>query len=349
MTECLEQFLMGTSKKYHSGQKIEGSFDIFIFSLGWERRCYKIIDFDSDKLSIDIPIVLSFNYNDEIGYNSDYKEKMDAFFSSKGLSPQYVEIKEKYLFENSNSIPCDASPYFEMISNALFSIISNILSIKQRPLSIGFDISSCPRRAFLFILGQLLKNNLFKDISFFYAEGKYASASTEYAQTKGDWALVDITEFRDIYDPQKKSFFIISAGFEGSRYRSWISKKEPDNIGILLPDPGFNDDYTKTTHDECSSTIEDYYILEENVVRAPAGDAIEAWRQLMTPSLNKEEYNITYLTFGPKPHVLAMGLHGFLHENIFVTSRIPKGGYTKMDVFPTDIIWEYSIRNLLFF
>jgi hypothetical protein len=143
-----------------------------------------------------------------------------------------------------------------------------------------------------------------------------------------------------------KKLFVVSAGWEGSRYRSIIAKYEPDRLGILLPNPGFASEYAYKSREECKPLIEEYNLGNNAIASAPAGDAIAAWQALKVPSFNKQDYHIAYLTFGPKPHSLAMGIRGFLYDAISVIYRIPDE-YIKIEVEPNGIFWRYDINNLL--
>ena len=117
------------------------------------------------------------------------------------------------------------------------------------------------------------------------------------------------------------------------------------DLGILLPIPGFTKLYTEKTKKECQPLIEQFNIPQQQIVKASAGDAIAAWKILKNPGVNKKDRNIIYLTYGPKPHILAMGIHGALNKNIIVTYRIPYKGFEKMNVESLGNFWKYDIRN----
>ena len=82
------------------------------------------------------------------------------------------------------------------------------------------------------------------------------------------------------------------------------------------------------------------------IVRAPAGDAVKAWKQLDDAGLERPtEENTYYLCSGTKPHALALGLRAMVLEyptvlyNIpdehKVTKTIPRGRYWRYDI--TDV------------
>lgn len=335
MAEFSENHLYGKSMQISMDDGINDDFDLFIFTCGWESRCLEITKYQSDNFNFNSAIILSFKFGEEKGYIREYMEKLKRFTKLK-LNNSRIYIIE----EEPNEL--------DKISKQIIDVINNLENKLGRPLNIGFDITSCPRYFFLFLLGYCLKYDITKKISFFYSEGIYKTNLKDFIHTKGEWKLKNISEFNSKINPAYKWLYIISAGFEGNRFRSLIAKYEPDRIGILLPDPGYNSNYTKKVIGECKLLIEDFNLPDSAIVRAPAGDAILAWKALMTPALNKTDHNITYLTLGPKPHAIAMGLHAFLNENIFITYRIPEW-YTRIEVEPNGTFWRYDVENHVFF
>lgn len=331
MTECYEKYLYGESTKIPLDQGIKDYFDLFIFTVGWESRCYEIKNYSSNDFCFNSAIIISFEHRGEKGYEQTYMDEIKSFVNEKTNEVEEIE-------EDPNN--------FKAIDEKIEIITESLAKKLKRPLKIGFDMTSCPRYYFLRFLAFCLRNNLSKKLSFFYSEGVYKSEIKEFITTTGEWKVIEIPMFTGSVDPEHKNLFIASIGFKGKRCKSLISNYEPEEIGILLPNPGYNDEYTKKAKDECDYVKKDFYIPEENITTAPAGDAVAAWESLKKKSLNKENYKITYLTLGPKPHVLAMGIHGFLNGYI-LTYRIPDE-YTKMEVEPNGVFWKYEIKNLIF-
>lgn len=330
MTQISENILKGESTRLSKKKGISKNFDLFIFSCGWESRCFEILNYDSDKFSFDKAMIISFMLKDGLGYNKEYMDKLISFCDGKTHDIERIEY-----------YPNDLEFMAKEICQSLIKLYLKL----RRPIILGYDITCCPRYIFLYLMGFCFKYNISKEISFFYSEGTYETIPRNYIHTKGNWKILEVPGLEAKEFEINKKFFIISAGWEGSRYRSLISKYEPDKIGILLPDPGFSNDYTVQSRRECEPLINDYNILEESIAKAPAGDAIYAWDMLRLPALNERNYHMAYLTFGPKPHALAMGLRGFVSDNISVLYRIPDG-YYKIEVRPNDIFWEYDVRNI---
>lgn len=336
MTECYEKHLYGCSEKIQKRDGIKDFFDIIFLTVGWESRCTEIIEYDTENFNFDFAAIISFKNGAELGYSLEYMDKIKSFVSNK-------------VTDDNNIFPIEYEPNdLENITRDIGNLIKRVSNIVGKPLRIGFDISSCPRYFFLYLLGFCLNNGIAQKFSFFYSEGRYSGNVEEYVHTKGNWKLIEVSNLESLeYDPSDRKMLVVSAGFEGNRFRSLVAKYEPDSVGILMPDPGFNSKYTEKVKKECKPMIEEFNIPADAIVKAPGGDAIAAWNELKSPILNRDKFHIAYLTFGPKPHVLAMGIHGYLNNKITITYRIPEG-YTRKEVEPTDIFWRYDIKNLIF-
>jgi len=336
MTECIEDYLKGRSNRLSKKNGIQEQLDLFIFSVGWESRCQEIIKYDKPNFKFNKAILLTTSFGNVPGYKSIFFDKIEKYAKRKTIDVTQIDIKfiEKY----------DNTTLQKSLEN-LTRIILETAEKQKRPINIGFEISSCPRRIILYLLAFCLNRDLFDKFIFYYSEGKYQ----DYNFSKGDWRLVEIPTITNVYNFSDKKFYIFSAGFEENRYRSIIANEDPYNIGLLIPTPGYSKEYTDKVNSTCTSIIRDFNIKKQNVAHCRAGDAIAAWSELKRDSLNQENYNISYLPFGPKPHVLAMGLHGFLNKNIHVLYRIPKGGYKEIEVESNGVVWRYEIKNLLVF
>jgi hypothetical protein len=328
----MEKYLLGKSFQILRDDGISETFDLFIFSCGWESRCKEITNHDKGNFQFNTAVILSFTNAGELGYKAEYMDKLFSFAKSKT--------------ENINRIEHESTDS-NAISNELDQIISKLTNTLGRPLHIGFDITCCPRFLFLRLLSYCIRNYVTNELTFFYSEGIYRTDSKEYIHTKGSWKIREISGFEARDLKLNKRLFIVSAGWEGNRYRSLVAKYEPDHLGILLPDPGFTSEYAYKSIEECKPLIEDYNLGHDAVVSAQAGDAIAAWEVLKSPSLNMADHHIAYLTFGPKPHALAMGIRGILNDPISVIYRIPEK-YIKIEVEPNGISWRYDVKNLLF-
>lgn len=334
MTEYQEDYIYGCSKKYEIHEGISGNFDLLLISCGWESRCVDFIKRINHEFHYEHASIISFRLGEKPGYDKEYMEEITQLIKR--------DVDEENVFFIENEVT-----HLTKIAEDIKKLILPLTEKLNRPLNLAFDITCCPRYVFLFLVAFCLRNNLTKELAIFYSEPNYQTRSKDYVHTKGQWRLIEIPELESRSINLNRRLFVVSAGWEGKYYRRLVSKSEPDYLGILLPNPGFSEEYTKKTWDECKPLVEEYNLTSESIVKAHAGDAVAAWKSLEAPLLNKPDCQINYLTFGTKPHALAMGIRGILHDEISVIYRIPDG-YYRINALGNGNIWRYNLINLIY-
>jgi hypothetical protein len=89
-----------------------------------------------------------------------------------------------------------------------------------------------------------------------------------------------------------------------------------------------------------------YVIPSEHVVRAPAADAIGAWKAITEASLeHPTEENLSYLMTGTKPHALALALRAVALGGPTLLYVIPEQ-HTVMRTQPNGRFWKYEVRDV---
>lgn len=337
MTKCYEKFLFGNSRILAKKTGIRQNLDLMLFVINWEPRCIDIINYNSEKFLFNNAGVITFKSGEVEPSEKDNLEEIRSFLKKKNPGKKTISITEKS--------PEFDTKKFEDIDKKIERLISRLNNSLKRPINIGFDISACPRRIFLSILGFCLNHAYVKKMVFFYSEGDYSSYIDHFSHSKGDWKLVQIKEFSSCQNPEYKFLYFLSGGWEGSRYTNILNRFEPNDLGILLPISGYTKEFSEKTMRECKPIIEHFHIPKEQVLKARAGDAISAWKNLKESNISQKKRNIIFLPFGPKPHVLGMGIHAAMNKNIFVTYRIPNKGFEKLSISPLGNFWEYEIRN----
>jgi hypothetical protein len=334
MTEFQENYIYGCSKKYEIHESISGNFDLLIISCGWESRCVDFVKRIGHEFTYEYASVLSFRLDEEPGYDKDYMENI-----TKSIK---IHINKENILFIENEVTS-----LRKIVEDLKKLIRSLIEKLNRPLKLALDITCCPRYVFLFLVAFCFRNNLIKELAIFYSEANYQTRPSSYAHTKGQWHLIEIPELESRNINLNRRLFVVSAGWEGKYYRRIVVKSEPDYLGILLSDPGFTEEYTNKTWSECQPLVKEYNLSPELIVKAHAGDAVAAWKALDTPLLNRPDCQINYLTFGTKPHALAMGIRGILHDEISVIYRIPDG-YYRINALGNGNIWRYNLTNLIY-
>jgi hypothetical protein len=334
MTEFQENYIYGHSKKYEIHESISGSFDLLLISCGWESRCVDFIKRVDHEFRYEYASVISFRLGEEPGYDREYMEDITEL------------IERSVNKENASFIENEVTNLTKIVYE-IKKLILDLIKKLNRPLNLAFDITCCPRYVFLFLVAFCLRNNLTKELTIFYSEPNYQTKPNNYVHTKGKWRLIEIPGLEPRNIILNRSLIVVSAGWEGKYYRRMVANSEPDYLGILLPNPGFSDQYTEKTWSECKPLAEEYNLTSDAIIKVHAGDAIAAWKSLEAPLLNRPDCQIYYLTFGTKPHALAMGIRGILHDEISVLNRIPNG-YYKINALGNGNIWRYDLVNLIY-
>jgi hypothetical protein len=203
------------------------------------------------------------------------------------------------------------------------------------------------------LIAGLIQLAITPTVTVFYAEAKYPEKQEKYSYTPldrpfsiGQWRAVAIPFLQGTPDPLKKRYFIVSAGFEGLKTARILTKADPDRISILLPDPGTRPGYVEETWLRNRDIIEEYRVPNSQILRAPAGDAIAAWKTLEAHSLERPRSESTfYLCCGTKPHALGFALRALSLGFPTVLYNVPeKHGF--MEVNPNGVYWRFEISDV---
>jgi hypothetical protein len=219
--------------------------------------------------------------------------------------------------------------------------------LQYGPLTALVDITSCPKYYFLLLLGASLGKGLCAQVDFCYAEGLYElRAREEYVFTRGEWDSVTVPFYPGHFDPEKGLFFLISVGFEGQRALRMVAKYDPDRISIVLPRPGFSEDYTEQAEESSQALIREYRVPDGQVLKVRAGDAIGAWREIDRGGVCRPQAeNVAFLCLGTKPHALALGLQALTAPEVSLLYNKP-WRFARTDSRFNGNIWLYRIRDL---
>ena len=201
ITKYAKKNLSGISTKV---DKInDEDFDIFFYTIGWESRFAEIINRLSNSFTSERNIVCSFTNRNKKGYNSKKKSK-------------FIEELNLHTSTESELLEFEYSKFNEF-RDKINQIIYAELELKQRPLKIGFEISSCPRYYFLSIFSLCIAKNYTSDFSFFYSEGEYLSIEEDddfddFFNSYGE--NTEIIPYSGYTKKEERTVFVFSLGFE---------------------------------------------------------------------------------------------------------------------------------------
>ena len=325
--------LVGRSTQSEKASDVlKGHFDLALVSPSWDRRCLCLTE--ATDVVFRKTIFLDFTTKDEHGYQARHSEQILAFLQAMGSEVVRIE---------GDSINIESM--WTKISQSILGEARRL----RRPLDVFIDLSTCPRYFSLGTCAMLLKLGHAKTICFQYAEGKYIPEerdhNLDYPFTSGHWRTIPVPYLFGSVEPTKRKYFLVSVGFEGNKTARVLSKEDPDRVSILFPSPAVQPGYEEQTRISNEPIIRDYAVPDQQIVNAPAGDAIAAWKNLQSASLeNPRDEATSYLCSGTKPHALGLALRAICLEFPTVLYNLPER-HTFVDVFATGIYWKYELQD----
>jgi len=331
VTKYAKKNICGNS---HKVDKInDGNFDIFFYTVGWESRFTEILNHLGSSFKSEQNFVCSFEQEGESGYSTEKKSK-------------FIENLNARIGANVDSLKFEYSE-FKTFEDKIDHIINSTLKGQNRPLKIGFEISSCPRYYFLYFLSLCIFKNYTNNLSFFYSEGEYPNITEDESFFNSFGTTTKIIQYSGLAEKEGRTVLVFSLGFESNFIIDKINKKDPSHVIFLCAKPGYTRKYEDKVEKEINRIVtfcelpDDMYTLKY----ATAGDAIIAWQELEKNIVDVEGAHIINYVIGTKPHCIAMTLNGLINDNIVVKYRIAKK-YNKRDVKSNGEYWRYDITNL---
>lgn len=333
-TEFRQGYLKGSSRVSGDiGSIASGEFDFMVLASSWDRRCMSITGATS--LHAKTALVLLFTGKDKKGL----REKHDP------LLLEFARRNAKSVFPVKGD-----SVELTQVWRQLCSQLQQSCRYRAAPLRLFIDLSVCPRYYALGLVATCLRSGLAETVTLSYAEGRYPESPQQGDDqelfTAGGWKPVNVPELSGKWDPNKKRFYLVAVGFEGNKTLRLVSRAEPDRVSLLFPDPGSHREYVARTESENRELIRTLLIPEDQIIRAPAGDAIAAWQALSSRQVERvTTENTYYVCCGTKPHCLALALRALALEYPAVLYIVPDS-HKPVDVEPTGKFWRFDIQDI---
>lgn len=326
-------YLEGVSWKAGSPEELlsaNSEYDVAILASSWDTRSVCLTA--CKHLKVETFLVLMFTQRDSGGLRDahdamlrDFADKLGTYVPLHGSSTQLFELW-----------------------GLLRSHLTELRHKKGRALRIMVDISACPRYYTLGLLSLGFISKVASRFSLFYAEGKYPDPGSqlEIAFTGGKWRALPAPGLEGKFRPEKRRFFLVSAGFEGWKALRVLAKADPDRVSLLFPDPGVIERYAERTRRDNQSLIDQYIIPEEQILKAEAGDAIGAWKMLSERMPEQPDTeNCYFLCCGTKPHAVALGLRAIATKHPAVLYAQPDE-HKVVPVVPSGIYWRFDVSDV---
>jgi hypothetical protein len=309
-----------------------GDYDLAILVSSWDTRSVCVSQ--AERFKAGLCVVTLFTYRDRLGLRDRHDADLLAF--AQRCAPEVCEIRGDSLdLENT-------------WSQLLRSMVAHRHRTK-RPLHIFVDASACPRYYLLAIVATALSSGLAARVSVTYAEGRYPAKTTNSSEdisfTHGQWKSVAIPTLEGKYSPGLKRFLLVSIGFEGWKTIRAVSRADPDRVSILHGKPGTTTEYADRALQDNADLIQYYRIPPEQILCAPAGDAIAAWKTLSASAIERPEENAYFLCSGTKPHSLGLGLRALCLRSPAVLYNLPEAHHV-VEIEPNGKFWRFDIESL---
>lgn len=309
---------------------VDGEYDLLVMTSSWDSRCLCLLDAD---LQAKHGIGIYFQNRGKRGLRDVHDPLVREFLSRH--CGQITEVEK----------PSEA---LDELWQALWLAAWEAYVEVGRPLDVLLDLSTCPRYYAMGFLAQGIRQGIVATLTCFYAEGEYPPPSPEDPGeefTSGRWETRSAPMLAGTADPGNRRLYVVSVGFEGPKTFRAVSSDDPDRVVVLFPDPGVRADYPARTREKNDLLFKEFGIDDSRIVRAPAGDAIAAWRALDEANATQPDENPFYLCSGTKPHALAMAIHGLLTERPTVLYAKPVG-HKETEISALGVYWSFRIQDL---
>jgi hypothetical protein len=316
-------------------QSVSLKGDVLLLVSSWEGRSTEISL--ARHSNYRLAAIVKFEERGISGNRELHDEKLDIFAAS---------VADKmHEFE-----PMSSSNYFGWRDSFVDYLVEG-RNACNRPIDLVVDMSCLPKYYLLMILGFSIKSGLVRSLTFFYAEGRYAPAtsnitlSESHAFTEGDWQSFPVPYLEGELNPDRKVRIIASIGFETFQARKVIRAYEAERHILVTPFPGFAPEYETHSESEAIALATHLDLGSKDVVRAPAGGAVETLEIALGLLDSTSRYNDVGLCLGTKPQALGFGLAAGLRPHFTLVCRMPQQ-YVESGTPALGTSWKYSIIDL---
>lgn len=267
-------------------------YDIVFFSAGFEERCLEVPSLIRGFQS-KYTVILEYNEHK----SDDTRKDVDAFYR------QYWPKSKRV--EKSHS---DSSDIYNEIISALKLCPSDCV------IKVLVDYTSMSRVWYAAIINILL-NYLDREvfIDFTYANGYYHDVNLNVEL--GELNVIQGCEGSALTKKNTAAIFML--GFDKNGPHRLFNIINPSKSYGVLASPAASHEYVGRCLEENRLFIEHHLGGENNVLHLPINSLSICYEQLLQviyPLL--DEFNVTIIPFGPKPHILASILCGMTNKNV---------------------------------
>ena len=336
ISEFSDSIIKANSKSsFDQNELWSGFFDFALLGASWDKRCTAITKCHELQFHTAVEIV-PFEMTSN-GSLDTHQQSISDFCLTNSKSFHVTQSKTANLAETL----ADVRTHF-------WSAISG--QHRSEPARVFIDVTTCPRYFSLAVLVEAFRSGLVGEIVVAYSEGGYPDAAPSYEDmeeisfTDGAFQSVPVPGFFGEFEPKKGVFFLVSTGFDGWKTLNLLVRKDPERVAALVASPGVRPDYEQRALVANSALFKRFGIGDELVIKAPAGDAIQAWRRISEANLEDfENDNVYYLCSGNKAHSVALALRAIVKNTPTLLYNRPTK-HLPSDIDCSGVYWAYSIK-----
>jgi len=269
-------------------------YDLGIFSVGYESRCTYLANLLRYNNFSD-SLVFSYEESNSNAVHINNQLFLQSLGYNNFVTLQHSDIQQVYksILEKVKNIP-DTSETFKIL----------------------IDYSSMSRNWYAAVLNYFL--NVFPkavEITMVYSCAEYPLNSGFLNFELGDVKVLPGCQGSSITKRKKAGIFML--GFDQIGPLSFYNLLEPDVAYGVISSPGSLPDYEEKAREINGQFIQHQLNNGANLIGSPifsASQTFENLCQLIMPM--KDNYNISIIQFGPKPHLLASTLAGLSFRNV---------------------------------
>ncbi|WP_354624584.1 hypothetical protein [Psychromonas sp. MME2] len=270
-------------------------YDLAIFSIGYELRCTHLPSI-LNKANINTSIILSYQENQ----GCKNRAISSKFYNSEWPNAAYIEQ------EHSET---------EKLYKYLVDFTKKCVHIGVKP-KILIDYTSMSRNWYSAILNYFLRfSEIESELYLSYSSAIYPEDHEYLDFELGELRVIPGCEGTSITKKKKAAIFML--GFDRVGPQSFYNLLEPDISYGVIASPG-----AKPNYDEIALSINkqfiEHQIKDDNrLIKLPISSVsftFENLCQIVSPL--RDEYNISIIPFGPKPHILASIIVGLYYKNV---------------------------------
>lgn len=273
---------------------LETNYDIAFLALGYEPRCTYVSRLLNEE-SVKEAIIFAYSEN----LDSVSRKESHTFFKNKWTGKdRYVDLAHSNVKE-------------------VYSILNSLEIANCEPkVKILIDYSAMSRNWYAAVLNYFMRHsskNIIIDLV--YSSAEYPISDDFYQFELGDIKILPGCEGSSITKSKKCAIFML--GFDSLGPQSFYNLLEPELSFGVIASPGALPDYEDIALERNKDFIGHQLMNGNNLLRLPMSSVsttFEELCQIIQPLRN--DYNISLIQFGPKPHIVASTLAGIFFDNV---------------------------------